>query len=64
MSSFREALNMPSHRRTPVSSALIRMDSGVRRNDDLVLDQCFLSFGITRASRASACSEVARRRRL
>ena len=37
----REALNTPSHRRMPVSSGLICLDSGVRRNDDLVLNQCF-----------------------
>jgi UDP-N-acetyl-D-galactosamine dehydrogenase len=34
----------PSHRRTPVSSAMILLDSGVRRNDDLVLSQCFLNW--------------------
>jgi len=35
------ALDKPSHRRKPVSSAMILLDSGVRRNDKLVLDQRF-----------------------
>jgi hypothetical protein len=38
----REALIKPSLRRKPVSSAMILLDSGFRRNDDMALDQRFL----------------------
>ncbi len=37
----REILNKLSHRRTPVSSAMVLLDSGFCRNDDLTLDQRF-----------------------
>ncbi len=37
----RETLNKLSHRRTPVSSAMVLLDSGFCRNDDLTLDQRF-----------------------
>jgi hypothetical protein len=47
---IKEALNSSSHRRKPVSSALILLDSGFRRNDDMALDQCFLKLGATALS--------------
>ncbi|MCF8199206.1 MAG: hypothetical protein K9J42_10595 [Sulfuritalea sp.] len=37
----RETLNKPSHRRKPVSSVLILLDSGFRRNDEFGLVQHF-----------------------
>jgi hypothetical protein len=48
---LKEALNQPSHRRRnvtpdhdpgPVSSAMIRLDSGFRRNDENLLNQYFV----------------------
>ncbi|MCL4471804.1 MAG: hypothetical protein ACYC05_07870 [Sulfuricella sp.] len=40
---LREPPIYSSHRRKPVSSALNFLDSGLRRNDDLLFNQRFLS---------------------
>jgi hypothetical protein len=44
----KETLNSPSHRRKPVSSTSILLDSGLRRNDEFRLVQPFPSARFTR----------------